>query len=267
MRSRIETEALGNPQHPALFMVSGWGMPKEVMRPFAVKLSRKYYVVMANLPGISNDENWVDRSRLGMNYDIDALTEQLIDAAPEEAWWLGWSLGGMIAAYVAARRSSCVNGLITFSALPSFVARADWPQGMPLETFDAFESMVKSAPAQGLKRFLSLQTLGAPQAKTLMKTLSQAIPMDALNPTALVAGLRLLKSLDVRREWALLNVPNLHILGQQDALLASATIANQAGQNALQEHLLLDECAHQPFIEYPEICLQKIEKFIDANHA
>ncbi|MEO9655736.1 alpha/beta fold hydrolase [Marinomonas sp.] len=266
MRSRIETEALGNIQNPAIFMVSGWAMPKEVMRPFALALSQKYYVVLANLPGISNDESWVDRSRTGMNYDIDALTEQLIDVAPDEAWWLGWSLGGMISAYVAARRSSCVNGLITIASLPSFVEREGWQYGMSIETFDEFVGSVKAAPKQSLKRFLGLQTLGAQDPKNLMKTLAQAIPMESLNPTALVGGLRLLKGLDVRREWSLLNVPSLHILGANDTLVSKVALEDYTVDQPIQKNVILADCAHQPFIEYPQLCVQEIENFIDANH-
>jgi pimeloyl-[acyl-carrier protein] methyl ester esterase len=116
MRAPIEKESFGDASNPAIFMVSGWAMPKEVMRDFALRLSQRFYVVVANLPGISLDEQWITRSRIGPNYDIDALSEQLIDVAPKEAWWIGWSLGGMLSVYVAARRSSCFEGLITLSS-------------------------------------------------------------------------------------------------------------------------------------------------------
>ncbi|MGO2353168.1 MAG: alpha/beta fold hydrolase [Marinomonas foliarum] len=267
MRVRIETESFGNASNQAIFMVSGWAMPKEVMRSFALRLSERFYVVVANLPSISLDEQWISRSRIGPNYDIDALSEQLIDAAPNEAWWIGWSLGGMVSAYVAARRSSCVLGLITLSASPSFVKREGWESAMPVEDFDAFAGLVEQSPEEGLKRFVMLQAKGAENERALVKQLQVLLPIKTLNRPALIGGLRLLRSLDVRREWSLLDLPNLHILGGKDALVSSKSLEQQTDVNPLQQCVVLSNCAHQPFLEDEEACVRHVENFIDANNS
>lgn len=264
MRIRIETESLGEAVNPAIFMVSGWGMPKEAMRQLALRLSQRFYVVMANLPGISNDEQWIVRTRIGPNYDIDALTQQLIDVAPKECWWIGWSLGGMISTYVAARRSSRVRGLITIASSPSFIKRHEWPHGMEEAEFDAFAELVRSTPEQGMKRFLLLQSKGSMNERGLAKQLQSFLPQHGLNKAALIGGLRLLKSLDVRREHLLLDLPNLHILGENDALVSPLTL-EQEQTNILQESVILPDCTHQPFIEYEDVCLHHIEHFIDVH--
>lgn len=282
MRARIETEAFGDASNHAIFMVSGWAMPKEVMRSFALRLSQRFYVVLANLPGISLDEQWISRSRIGPNYDIDALSEQLIDVAPKEAWWIGWSLGGMVSTYVAARRSSQVVGLITLSASPSFIQRDDWAQGMALTDFEAFVHHVEQSPAEGLKRFVMLQAKGAKNERALIKQLQAFLPIQTLNRAALIGGLRLLKSLDVRRELSLLDLPNLHLFGEKDVLVSphvlpqtspaevQASLPHNAEQNreinTLQQNLVLSHCAHQPFLEEEEACVRLIENFIDANN-
>lgn len=266
MRARIETEAFGDSTNQAIFMVSGWAMPKEVMHSFALCLSKRFYVVLANLPSISLDEHWISRSRIGPNYDIDALSEQLIDAAPKEAWWIGWSLGGMVSAYVAARRSSCVLGLITLSASPSFVKREGWERAMATDDFDAFANLVESNPEQGLQRFVMLQAKGANNERALVKQLQSFLPIKTLNRAALIGGLRLLRSLDIRREWSLLDVPNLHLLGGKDALVSSNALEQQTDVNPLQQCVVLSNCAHQPFLEDEEACVRHIENFIDANN-
>ncbi|WP_417527198.1 alpha/beta fold hydrolase [Marinomonas shanghaiensis] len=266
MRARIETEAFGDSSNQAIFMVSGWAMPKEVMRSFALRLSQRFYVVMANLPGISLDEQWISRSRIGPNYDIDALSEQLIDAAPNEAWWIGWSLGGMVSAYVAARRSSCVLGLITLSSSPSFIKREGWGNGMAVEDFDAFSALVEQSPEEGLKRFVMLQAKGALNERALVKQLQAFLPVKTLSRPALIGGLRLLKALDVRREWSLLDLPNLHILGGKDTLVSSQSLAQLVDTNPLQQCVVLSNCAHQSFLEEEEVCVRHIENFIDANN-
>jgi pimeloyl-[acyl-carrier protein] methyl ester esterase len=265
MRAPIETEAFGDSSNQAIFMVSGWAMPKEVMRAFALRLSGRFYVILSNLPGISLDEQWIVRSRIGPNYDIDALSEQLIAAAPKRAWWIGWSLGGMVSVYVAARRSSCVQGLITLSASPSFVQREGWPDAMSLDDFNVLASLVKESPEEGVNRFVMLQSKGAGNAVFLTKQLQSFLPIATLNRSALIGGLRLLKSLDVRREWSVLDMPNLHILGNKDALISIRALEHQADVNPLQEIVILSDCAHQPFLENQNECVKYIEKFIDAN--
>ncbi|GAB3480872.1 alpha/beta fold hydrolase [Marinomonas epiphytica] len=265
MRKRIETEQFGNIDQPAIFMLSGWGMPKEVMRPFAKRLSEKFYVVLASLPGISQTEAWIDRSRTGMNYDIDALSEQFIEAAPKNAWWFGWSLGGMIATYIAARRSSCVKGLVTFASSPSFVQRDSWPYGMLEAEFDQFASLIESSPIMGLKRFWGLQAKGAQNTRELIKLLAAQCPPERLNSSALNGGLRLLKSLDVRREMRVLNVPNLHIIGEDDALVNPQGLMDLSCQNEQMTLRVVEACAHQAFIEHETLCYQEVEKFVNAH--
>lgn len=265
MRVRIETESFGDASNPDIFMVSGWAMPKEVMQDFANALKGRFHVVVANLPGISLSEAWITRSRIGPNYDIDALTEQLIEAAPKNAWWLGWSLGGMISVYVAARRSSCVKGLITLSTSPSFVERTGWQYGMASTDFDAFVSLVEDKPEQGLKRFIMLQTKGAEKERELVSSLQSLLPIKTLNSPALIGGLRLLKNLDVRREWSLLDMPNLHLFGEKDGLVSAKVAELDEVANPFQSCYVFPNCAHQSFLENPEECVRQIETFIDAN--
>lgn len=249
MRTPIETEAFGDPNLPAVFIVSGWALPKDVFHEVAKALSEQFYVVLANLPGVSADAKWHKRNRFGPNYDIDALSEQLIRAAPKPCWWIGWSLGGMIAHYVAARRSSCVEGVISIASAPKFVRSDDWSAGMAPDTYQTFFDLVASAPEKGLRRFVSLQAQGTDNTKALSKRLLAMQPAELIDAEALVRGLGLLQTLDVRREMALLDVPNLQLFGAQDALLNTAQVINDLPTNPLQTVLSLPHCAHQPFLE------------------
>ncbi|MBM6551235.1 alpha/beta fold hydrolase [Marinomonas ostreistagni] len=265
MRTPIETETFGDPSLPAVFVVSGWAMPKEVFHDLAKALSQQFYVVLANLPGVSADAKWHKRNRFGPNYDIDALAEQLIRAAPKPCWWIGWSLGGMIAQYVAARRSSCVKGVISIASAPKFVASEDWSAGMAATTYQGFFELVKQAPEKGFRRFVSLQAQGTDDTKALTKTLLALQPKELIDPEALVRGLSLLESLDVRREIELLDVPNLHLFGAQDALLDTHAVIEALPSNALQTVLSLPDCAHQPFLEDLPSVVATIGQYMNDN--
>ncbi|SBS24988.1 Pimeloyl-[acyl-carrier protein] methyl ester esterase [Marinomonas aquimarina] len=265
MRTPIETEAFGDPKHPAIFLVPGWAMPKEVFHPVAKLLSESFYVVLANLPGVTVDPHWHKANRFGPNYDIDALSEQLIRAAPKPCWWIGWSLGGMVTNYIASRRSSCVNGVISVASAPKFVASESWPMGMSQETYQQFFELVKQAPEKGLRRFLSLQAQGTKDPKALTKTLSGLQPKELIDPEALVRGLALLETLDVCREVALLDRPNLHVFGAQDSLLSTAEVMSALPSNPLQTVLSLADLGHQPFLEDPSQFVALITQYINDN--
>jgi len=265
MRTRIETEAFGNSSHQAIFMVPSWAVSKETMRDFAIRLSQNFYVVLVNLPGISLDEEWISRARIGVNYDIDALTEQLIDAAPKNAWWIGWSLGGMISTYVAARRSSCVQGLITLSSTPSFLQKDDWGNGLTEDHFDELEVLLKKSTEKALQNFIGLQVQGSSIEDEVTKKLLSSLPKKTQNVSALISALRLMKALDVRRELSILDVPNLHIFGDKDRLAPIYRLDQDLEVNSLHQSIVLPNCAHQPFLENEDDCVSHIEVFIQSN--
>lgn len=265
MRTPIETEAFGDPNLPALFFVPGWSMPKEVFHEVATQLSEHFYVVLANLPGVSVDPNWHKRNRFGPNYDIDALAEQLIRAAPKPCWWIGWSLGGMVANYIAARRSSCVNGVISVASAPRFVASSETSIGMAPDAFKAFFDLVRQTPEKGFRRFLSLQTQGAANPKDLIKLLSGLQPKELIDPEALIRGLALLETLDVYREIELLDVPNLHMFGALDALVDTTKVIHSMPTNPLQTVLSVPDQAHQPFLEDPSQFVATVTQYINDN--
>ncbi|MCZ2723284.1 alpha/beta fold hydrolase [Marinomonas sp. 15G1-11] len=262
MRFQLEYICLGEQDNQAIFMIPGWGMPKESMLPLATALSEQFYVVLVDLPGITANSNSLQLSRLGINYDIDVLTEQFLEIAPESSWWLGWSLGGAIATYVAARRSSRVKGLITLATSPCFVKRNDWALGMDLPTFDEFSQLVHTSPELGLRRFISLQTKGAQHSRLLQKQLIEYVNPEAFNGLALDGGLRLLRNLDVRREYALLDCRNLHLYGQEDILVPFKVLSKLHQISDKQKIEVIEGCSHQPFLEQPEKSKNIIEQFI-----
>jgi pimeloyl-[acyl-carrier protein] methyl ester esterase len=262
MRFQLEYSCLGERSNQAIFMIPGWGMPKESMLPFAEALSKKFYIVLVDLPGITSNSDSLQLTLLGMNYDIDVLTEQFLEIAPDSSWWIGWSLGGMIATYVAARRSSRVKGLITFSSSPCFVRQDEWPTGMDESSFNNFAKLVHESPDTALRRFIALQSKGANDSRVLQKQLIEYVNPEAFNGLALDGGLRLLKNLDVRREFALLDCPNLHIYGKQDALVPYDVLSELDQISGKQRVEVIDGCSHQPFLEKVEKSKDLIEQFI-----
>lgn len=185
----------------ALYLLPGWGLAPELLQPLAEALQPRWDVTLLALPEQGSAE-----------LCLDALDRQI----PAHAWLAGWSLGGMLAMALAARRGAACLGVITLAANACFVARDGWPEAMPLATFDAFLAGCEADSGATLKRFALLCAQGSGQARGLARQL-QAAP-GALSP----ALLRVLGELDNRQALEAFDGPQLHLFAEQDGLVPQA---------------------------------------------
>ena len=209
-----------------LVLLPGWSYPAAVLQPLAGALhGDALRVELAELPALEDPQQWLD--------ELDARL-------PPDCWLGGWSLGGMLAAELAARRGAACHGLITLASNACFVQREDWPVAMPAAQFADFRDGVAAAPAAALKRFDLLAVRDADEPRALARQLAARGDSSA----ALLAGLDCLAQLDLRaalREWA---GPHLHLLGGRDALVPRE-VARALGELAPNARIeLLDDASH-----------------------
>lgn len=196
-----------------LVLLAGWGLGVAPLEPLALALrglDTRLQVQLEALPDLPEGD-WAAW--------LDALDESL----PQDCWLGGWSLGGMLATALAARRQARCRGLLTLASNPCFVARADWPEAMPIATFKAFADGCRSSPAATLKRFAVLCAQGAEDARGLGRQLLAGAP--PVRTERLLAGLEVLAGMDVRQALRQFAGPQLHLLGAGDGLVP-ATAAN-----------------------------------------
>lgn len=98
---------------------------------------------------------------------LEAMAQRVLEQAPPQAVWLGWSLGGLVASQVAIMRPERVQALVTVASSPCFAARDDWP-GIKPEVLAGFQQQLSDDFQRTVERFLALQTM-AQRARVRMR--------------------------------------------------------------------------------------------------
>jgi pimeloyl-[acyl-carrier protein] methyl ester esterase len=233
---------------PLLILLPGWGLGTAPLEPLAAALHGRgthLQVRLADLPA---------------GADPVACLEQLDASLPQDCWLGGWSLGGMLAAELAARRGARCAGLLTLASNACFVARADWSQAMAEETFAAFRANCAADAELTLKRFVLLCTQGAAATRQLSRQLVMGAP--PVRPDALLAGLDLLATLDTRVALRTFAGPQLHLFAGADALVpVDAAEALRALSPDIRVGLF-DAASHALPLERPHEVAKVIRAFL-----
>ncbi|MCU7933682.1 MAG: pimeloyl-ACP methyl ester esterase BioH [Candidatus Thiodiazotropha sp. (ex Dulcina madagascariensis)] len=240
---RLATETQGSGRD--LVMLHGWGMNSSVWSDFADRLARDYRVTLMDLPGHGN-------SPFGGQQGLKKWADACLEAAPERAVWLGWSLGSMVSLQAALRQPPRVRGVVVLAGMPRFVQGDDWPEAMTLSTLDLFIQILEDDHGKALERFLALQMLGSDLAmETLRRLKSRLRQRPDPHPRALEVGLELLKYCDLREGLAGLDCPTVWVYGERDTL-APAAAADRLGHwlPGVETHVI-PGAAHTPFLSHP----------------
>ncbi len=210
--SDLNVEILGESENPSLVLLHGWAMNAEILRPLAVGLSKSFQVYMVDLPGFGGSSP--------EEYRPEKIAPILLDHAPQKALWMGWSMGGQLAAYIAHQYPARVTALVTLASTPHFLASPDWPLGIPQDLFDSFLETAQKQPEKSVSRFAALTAVGEDQ---LLLPLIKAVKDTALNtlPTSktLVSSLEWLGKWDGRSIYADIQCPSLHLFGSKDSII------------------------------------------------
>ncbi|EGS2007032.1 MULTISPECIES: pimeloyl-ACP methyl ester esterase BioH [Enterobacter] len=231
-----------------LVLLHGWGLNAEIWHCIREELASHFTLHLVDLPGFG-------RSRGFGAMSLDEMAQQVLDAAPQNAVWLGWSLGGLVASQIALSRPDRVKALVTVASSPCFSAQDAWP-GIKPEVLAGFQQQLSEDFQRTVERFLALQTMGTETARKDARTLKQTVlslPMPEVE--VLNGGLELLKTVDLRAPLASLTIPHLRIYGYLDGIVPRkvAPLLDDLWPNS--ESQIIAKAAHAPFISHPaEFC-------------
>ena len=228
-----------------LVLLHGWGVSSAIWSLVVKQLSHHYCVYLVDLPGFGKQPELND-------YALKTIAETLLDKLPKQAVWCGWSLGGLVATYVACHFPNRVKKLVQISASLKFVEEGGW-LGVKKDVFELFKENVSKHPQKTLNRFLSLQAMGSETVKSDIATIKQLM-IDQPKPklSALIAGLDLLSTVDLRTKFSEMKIPSLILLGELDSLVPIANAPALIELNPLQQQVIFKSSSHAPFISEPE---------------
>jgi len=236
-----------------LILLPGWGLGVSPLEPLAAALQgldEHLRVEIEPLPELETA-------------DLQEWLAELDASLPQDAWLGGWSLGGMLASELAARRGDRCCGLLTLASNPSFVAHEQWPSAMAGETFDAFLAGCQADPRLTLKRFSLLCAQGGEDPRGVSRLLLGGAPNTS--PAVLMAGLELLAQLDTRQALQAYRGPQLHLFAGLDGLVPAEAAGDLLALLPDVEIGLIEQAGHGFLLEDPHGVAGAIQAFLHES--
>lgn len=228
-----------------LVLLHGWGLNAEVWRCVSEELASHFTLHLVDLPGYGRSSGYGAMT-------LAEMANEVLDAAPQNAIWLGWSLGGLVASQIALTHPERVQALVTVASSPCFSAHDAWP-GIKPEVLAEFQQQLSADFQRTVERFLALQTMGTETARQDARTLKQTVLSLPMPDVAVLnGGLEILRTVDLREPLASLALPHLRIYGYLDGLVPRKVVPLLDALWPESESLVVAKAAHAPFISHPE---------------
>ena len=253
IKNTLYSETFGT--GPEVVMVHGWGMHSGVWRVFAHRLSDCFRITLIDLPG---------HGRSGMidDFSLEGAGESLLQIAPERAHWLGWSLGATISLHVAGRSPERLASLTMMAGNARFSQCEGWPCAMDLPLLSSFSADLRADYHRTLMQFLGLQTMGLEHARETLRDLKAHVTeCEEPDEAALLAGLEILCTGDLRALLPKLPVSLLLLLGSRDRMVKPAVGEAMQALSRGAELQIIEGAAHTPFLSHPNECISLLTDF------
>ncbi|MFC4698640.1 pimeloyl-ACP methyl ester esterase BioH [Glaciecola siphonariae] len=247
-------------------LLHGWGMNAAIFEQFSHllelavnrELQQTVDIHLIDLPGYGNE---IGQYAHG---DIASLSAAVERRLPDDCVVLGWSLGGLVAQALAVNACKKISALITVCSSPKFVASDDWP-GIDAKVLANFQEQLVHSSVKTLKRFLAIQNLGQPDAKTNIQRMLNAVNAKPIaNADTLKGGLNILHNTDLREHLHLIKVPTLRLYGRLDSLVPHKAQQKITALHPTCKSIVYSKASHAPSMSHPQDMIDDIVSFIKS---
>ena len=240
-------------------LLHGWGMNQGVwhqLLPKLTALNTNYVFKALDLPGFGQN------NFLPEPYTLESVAKSIAEKLADQTCIVAWSLGGLIAVYIAKHWPEKVSKIIMVASSPYFTQQDNWP-GIKVEVLENFVVQLQRNSQKTIERFLAIQALGSEHAKEDIKLLKQSInAQPEPSPLALNAGLNILLNDDLRNEFSALKQPIYGIFGRLDSLVPQEAIEFMHDLNSRFESKILSKASHAPFISHPDEFIRALKRYV-----
>lgn len=247
-----------------LVLLHGWAMHGGIWPASLLHaLEQNFRLHIVDLPGHGHS------AALAEGFTLASVTGALSRYADTHlhgsACWLGWSLGGMLAANLAALHPHRRDKLVLVSSSLRFCKAEDWPYAMEADVLTLFAAQLRKDYRSTLSRFLALQFKGDAHAREGLRALrEQLFARGEADITSLNEGLKILLNDDLRGQAGRISCPVQLIGGEYDSLTPAAALQRIAGEFAQAQVAIIKGAGHAPFISHAESFQKILTGFLDA---
>lgn len=207
-----------------LVCIHGWGASADIWSVLASELP-EYSVVAVDLPSCGQNTQLPGSFDAYINRFKSVLSQF---QAP--IYLLGWSLGGQVAAALAAAYHDQVAGLVCVASNPCFVQQDDWLTGMDKQDYASFLARFEDNPGATFAHFNRLQATGAKDLRQLKHIIRDQLKPPSMSQVAGWSELLSWLGQDMRPQMASFAKPQLHILATEDALVPKVMAMQPYGE-------------------------------------
>lgn len=244
---------------PVVFL-HGFGSSKENWLTFAPLIGRRYRVLAPDLPGFG-ESGFIRSAGYGLAHQAERMARFLERCVGEPVHLVGSSMGGGIAAYVAAQHPQWVRSLTLMNAA-----------GVPGDRPSRFEQAVVKGRNELIPRTLGetvrMVSLVASRGDRL-SLLAAPLLHAELAPRYYVNHRLFAEFLEVEadpaREYARIRTPTLVLWGDQDRVLDVSSADAMARIIPGATRKVLRGVGHLPMIEAPFVTARTLQKFWAAS--
>lgn len=224
------------------------------------KICFNFYTI--SLPGHGEKHDLIPEP-----FDLQSIANAMSSEIKANTILIGWSLGGLVAQYLASKHHPNLRGLLTVASTPKFQMTDDW-SGIKPDVLAMFMSQLEQNHHKALTRFLAIQMMGVANAKTLIKEITNAIDIyPAPNIRALSCGLKILQNADIRENLKDIKIPTLRTYGRLDSLVPYKAINEIHHLHPDSRHLIFKHASHAPFLTDAGEFSKHVVDFIADVHA
>lgn len=134
------------PQKPSILLLTGFLYNKCIWQPLCQKLQHDFDCYRWD--GRAIDSNCLER-----------LSLNLVSSLPEKFYVCGWSMGGLLALYLAHRFPNRIKGMLLIATNPCFIEQQGWP-GVQEHHLKSLLNEFKNNPERARQAFCRLQAHG-----------------------------------------------------------------------------------------------------------